>query len=213
MNIIFSIIEQLIHDVWDIIIDSIFIPFGCKNMKNFSLSISVTTKTSEVHRGDGSSLLETFMVSVWCPAQRRRSLLVSVSPPRPVTPEDSPLRVRARLCSFIQPFISCYILLWKRLWKACTERRCCPTPERVVTVSLVLSDSVTAALQSSMRRWMTVLTTCIWIGFKVSYAPVRVLGLLALRVWLSTYSPSSSHCPAVSLLLFVASLSLSKTLW
>lgn len=54
----------------------------------------------------------------------------------------------------------------------------------VVTMSLVLSDSVTAALQSSMRRWMTVLTTCIWIGFKVSYAPLRVLGLLALRVLL-----------------------------
>lgn len=29
---------------------------------------------------------------------------------------------------------------------------------------------------------MTVLTTCIWIGFKVSYAPLKVLGSLALRV-------------------------------
>lgn len=31
---------------------------------------------------------------------------------------------------------------------------------------------------------MTVLTTCIWIGFKVSYAPLKVPGLLALRVLL-----------------------------
>lgn len=31
---------------------------------------------------------------------------------------------------------------------------------------------------------MTVLTTCIWIGFKVSYAPMKVLGLSALRVLL-----------------------------
>lgn len=52
---------------------------------------------------------------------------------------------------------------------------------------LVLSDSVTAALQSSMRRWMTVLTTCIWIGIKVRYSPVKVLGLLALRVLLIFY--------------------------
>lgn len=52
----------------------------------------------------------------------------------------------------------------------------------VVTMSLVLSDSVTAAVQSSMRRWTTVLTTCIWIGFKVSYAPLKVPGLSALRV-------------------------------
>lgn len=78
-------------------------------------------------------------------------------------------------------------------------------------MSLVLSDSVTAALQSSMRRWMTVLTTCIWIGFKVSYAPLKILGLLALRVFLlyiilpPLHMVSANHCPAVSLLFFVVS--------
>lgn len=91
----------------------------------------------------------------------------------------------------------------------------------VVTMSLVLSDSVTAALQSSMRRWTTVLTTCIWIGFKVSYAPLTVPGLSALRVfWLYIHPPSSSHmvsanhCPAVSLLLLTSlSLSVSSSLY
>lgn len=79
-------------------------------------------------------------------------------------------------------------------------------------MSLVLSDSVTAALQSSMRRWMTVLTTCIWIGIKVRYAPMKVLGLLALRVLINIlpvlpplHMVSANHCPAVSLLFFVAS--------
>lgn len=63
-------------------------------------------------------------------------------------------------------------------------------------MSLVLSDSVTAVLQSSMRRWMTVLTTCIWIGFKVSYACLKVFGLVGpacIMVILYIYSSSSSH--------------------
>ncbi|KAG7225646.1 hypothetical protein INR49_005053 [Caranx melampygus] len=79
-------------------------------------------------------------------------------------------------------------------------------------MSLVLSDSVTAALQSSMRRWMTVLTTCIWIGIKVRYAPMKVLGLFALRVIINIlpvlpplHMVSANHCPAVSLLFSVAS--------
>lgn len=34
-----------------------------------------------------------------------------------------------------------------------------------------------AALQSSMRCWTTVLMTCIWTGFKVSYTSLKVPGL------------------------------------
>ncbi|KAA8580301.1 hypothetical protein FQN60_005836 [Etheostoma spectabile] len=62
-----------------------------------------------------------------------------------------------------------------RFYKATVNPTCCTAhlsagvaaPCCVVTLSLVPSDSVMAAPQSSMRRWMTVLTTCIWIGFKL----------------------------------------------
>lgn len=40
-----------------------------------------------------------------------------------------------------------------------------------------LSVTMSLALQSSMRRWTTVPTTCIWIGFKVSYNPTEGSGL------------------------------------
>lgn len=80
-------------------------------------------------------------------------------------------------------------------------------------MSLVLSDSVTAALQSSMRRWMTVLTTCIWIGFKVSLSEGPglvgpacvniVICSISLHIFPPLYMVSANHCPAVSLLFFV----------
>lgn len=83
-------------------------------------------------------------------------------------------------------------------------------------MSLVLSDFVTAALQSSMRRWMTVLTTCIWIGFKVSPsegpglvspACVNIIIICSISLHISPplYMVSANHCPAVSLLFFVVS--------
>lgn len=53
------------------------------------------TKTSEAHRGGGSSLPGTSTVSVWCLDQQKRSLLDSVSLQHPVTPEDCPPRVSA----------------------------------------------------------------------------------------------------------------------
>lgn len=101
----------------------------------------------------------------------------------------------------------------KGSYKAKVKSTCCTphlsagvaAPCCVVTLSLVLSDSVMAAPQSSMRRWMTVLTTCIWIGFKVSYAPLRVLGLLALRVllfYIYTLLPFTWSLPTTVSLLF-----------
>lgn len=163
------------------------------------LSTSVTTKTSEVHRGGGSSRPGTCTVSVWCPDRQRRSLLDSVSLQRLVTPGDCPPRVSACLCTSFHRYnynnnldVFCSVAL-KHSNKTKVKSTCRTKHHTWVQepsdMSLVLSDTVTAALQSSMRRWMTVLTTCIWIGFKVSYAPLKALGLLALCVlWLYIYS-------------------------
>lgn len=70
----------------------------------------------------------------------------------------------------------------------------------ILTMFLVLPDTGTAALQSSMRRWMTVPTTCIWIGFKVSYVTLKFWPFIWPRVPYYTYilPPTSSHgfrCP------------------
>lgn len=99
---------------------------------NLFLFVSVTTKTSVVHHGGGSSRPETSTVSVWCPDQQRLSLLVSASPRRPVTPGGCPPRVSARLIHstgtffFLFGFLYsvCYLIvhdLW--LWKSSSNTK------------------------------------------------------------------------------------------
>lgn len=70
-------------------------------------------------------------------------------------------------------------------------------------------------VQCSMRRWMTVLTTCIWTGFKVRYTGAIPCGLLLACVPLRPPKLPGSCCPPyrTSSLLQLSSLSTSTALF
>lgn len=70
-------------------------------------------------------------------------------------------------------------------------------------------------VQCSMRRWMIVLTTCIWTGFKVRYTGAIPCGLLLACVPLRPPKLPGSCCPPyrTSSLLQLSSLSTSTALF
>lgn len=148
------------------------------------------TKTSEAHRGGGSSLPGTSMVSVWCLDQQKHFLLASVSPQRPVTPEDCPPRVSALHFSHmtLSHFSSLafkqnigYVCLLNREMKASHLGAGVPAPAVCEEHSDCVSCSLWRLLCSPLwgagwQSWRHV------FGLVSRSAHLKVLGLLALRV-------------------------------